>query len=234
MLDDSLTLTAQPAPLADAVAGEATLTAIDEDGEVVVYLRTEQRTVCLNPPPAPPVAPVAPPAVRLTSPGYYGPTVPRSLVHAEHVVGCMGVAPHAVAPGAPLEVRFRLVQPGTVGWAEIGVYASNADNLLRRVASVDVTGTLGYPAGTHVGMAPTVAPIAAGETLWATVAVWTPPGQTAPTPILLASAFPDPLGGGVLRITGDNALVRPSQTSQPIGADPIGTALPWAMTVLLP
>ena len=234
MLDDSLTLsaTAIPAPTENAVEVRA---ADDGDGALRLFaVLPDGATHCLTPAPVPPVEAPAPPAVRLTSPGYYGPTVPRSLVHAEHVVGCVGVAPHAVALGAPLEVRFRLVQPGTVGWAEIGVYASNADNLLRRVASVDVKDAMGYPAGTHVGMAPTVAPIAAGETLWATVAVWTPPGQTAPTPILLASAFPDPLGGGVLRITGDNALVRPSQTATPIGADPIGTALPWAMTVLLP
>ena len=234
MLDDSLTLsaTAIPAPTENAVEVRA---ADDGDGALRLFaVLPDGATHCLTPAPVPPVEAPAPPAVRLTSPGYYGPTVPRSLVHAEHVVGCVGVAPHAVALGAPLEVRFRLVQPGTVGWAEIGVYASNADNLLRRVAAVDVKDAMGYPAGTHVGMAPTVAPIAAGETLWATVAAWTPPGQTAPTPILLASAFPDPLGGGVLRVVGDNALVRPSQTATPIGADPIGTALPWAMTVLLP
>ena len=234
MLDDSLTLsaTAIPAPTENAVEVRA---ADDGDGALRLFaVLPDGATHCLTPAPVPPVEAPAPPAVRLTSPGYYGPTVPRSLVHAEHVVGCVGVAPHAVALGAPLEVRFRLVQPGTVGWAEIGVYASNADNLLRRVAAVDVKDVMSYPAGTHVGMATTIAPIAAGETLWATVAAWTPPGQTAPTPILLASAFPDPLGGGVLRVVGDNALVRPSQTSQPIGADPIGTALPWAMTVLLP
>jgi hypothetical protein len=234
MIDDKLTLTiATEPPVADP--GTITIFATCDDGEPPAYpmvLLGDGTTRPLFP-----SVPTAPPQ-RLVTPGFHGPTIPRPLVHAEHVISVVGEANHDVPVGAVVEAMWRLAAPGVVGWGEVALIADGVAGAGRVVAHADIADLLSYPANTHGVGLPVVAPIACGDTLRLVFAVWCEPGSTQPMPQLLASAYPDPIAsGGVTRVIGDLALVRPSQAAalgQPYSGDRFTTALPFVATVRLP
>lgn len=225
MIDDNLELpaTAAPTPSAGAVLLTATT---DGDGHARLLVTGDDgATMTL-----PPEAPVAP-AQRLVTPGFHGPTVPRALVSGIPEAHLLGAVDHDVPPGAVVEVAWRQVLAGSVGYGEVALMAGPAplgNPSLAIVGWGDCAAAM-LGTGTIAASLTTTAPIARGTSLWLVVTAW---GGTMPT--ILASAYPDPIASGGVAV--GVPMWRPSQNvGQPaVGWDAQDAPPPIAAAVRVP